>query len=352
MDHLTERHSRSTTILLLVMVHCSIFFEPARAALGINYGQLGSGLPPPEQAVLLVRSIGATRVKIFDANPTILRMFANTGIELTVMVKNEEISAVLNLDRALAWVKSNVVPYLPRTNITTIAIGNEVLSQKDASLTENLFPAMQTMYAALSELGLHKRIFVTTPHAYDVLGQSYPPSAGAFRQDLQQIIGNMLDFHDTTGSPFWINAYPYFVYKSLPDKVDINYATFRQNPGIDDPAMKLHYDNLLFAQLDAVHAAIASLGYPPIPVHVAETGWPSQGGAGEIGSSLEYASSFNGNLKRLIDQGKTTPLRPNSELVAYIFALFNENMKPGPTIERNFGLFFPNGTAVYPLTPS
>ena len=32
-------------------------------------------------------------------------------------------------------------------------------------------------------------------------------------------------------------------------------------------------------------------------------------------------------------------MRPNTNLNIYVFALFNENMKPGPTYERNSDLF-------------
>ena len=51
----------------------------------------------------------------------------------------------------------------------------------------------------------------------------------------------------------------------------------------------------------------------------------------------------------MVAQNKVTPLRPNSDLDVYIFVLFNENMKPGPTSERNFGLFQPNGMPMYSI---
>ena len=40
---------------------------------------------------------------------------------------------------------------------------------------------------------------------------------------------------------------------------------------------------------------------------------------------------------------------PDSDLNIFVFALFNENLKPGPTSERNYGLFKPDGTPAYNL---
>lgn len=158
-----------------------------------------------------------------------------------------------------------------------------------------------------------------------------------------------MNFHVKTCSPFLINAYPFFAYKGNPKQVPLDYVLFQPNAGTVDPASNLHYDNMLFAQIDAVYAALASLGCKKLPVQISETGWPSRGDEDEVGATPENAKKYNANLMKLIAQKKGTPMRPNSDLNIYVFALFNENMKPGPTSERNYGLFKPDGTPAYSL---
>lgn len=271
------------------------------AAMGINYGQIANNLPSPENVVPLVKSIGASTVKLYDADPRVLKAFANTNVEFIVGLGNEYLTKVKDPASALTWVKTNVQAYLPATKITCIAVGNEVLTLNDTSLSNNLLPAMNSVHTALVNLNLDKQVTVTTAHQLGVLETSYPPSSGTFRRDLKGCIVQILDFHVKTGSSFLINAYPYFAYKNK------------------------------------------------LSVQISETGWPSKGDGDEAGATVENAKKYNGNLLKLISQKKGTPLKPNCELNVFVFALFNENMKPGPTSERNYGLFKPDGTPAYSL---
>ncbi|KAH6774007.1 Glycosyl hydrolase superfamily protein [Perilla frutescens var. hirtella] len=334
--------------LLLLLFSAALLF-PAAFALGINYGQIANNLPHPESAVALVKSTGATRVKLYDADPRVLKAFANTGVEFIVGLGNEYLARMRDPKQALAWVKSNVQCYLPATKISCIAIGNEVLTLNDSTLSANLLPAMESIHTALVSLSLDKQVAVTTAHNLAVLDVSYPPSAGSFRRDLAPKLSCILDFHSKVGSPFLINAYPYFAYKANPKQVSLDFVLFGPGSGVVDQGSGLRYDNMFHAQVDAAYAAMEKLGYKNVCLQISETGWPSKGDADEAGATPENAKKYNGNLLKLISEKKGTPMRPNSDLNVHVFALFNENEKPGPTSERNFGLFKPDGTPVYNL---
>ncbi|CAA3027141.1 Glucan endo-1,3-beta-glucosidase 14 [Olea europaea subsp. europaea] len=250
---------------------------------------------------------------------------------------------------AQTWIRQHVQPYISQTKITCITVGNEILTSNDAQMMSNLLPAMQTMYNSLSNLGLSKEVYVTTAHSIGILGNSFPPSAGAFRQDLANYIQRILDFHSQTGSPFLINAYPFFAYKDNPGHVSLEYVLFEPNPGMRDPGTNLNYDNMLYAQIDAVYTAIKAMGHTDIQVKVSETGWPSKGDPNEVGASTDNARLYNTNMLNRIQQHQGTPAKPSVAVDIYVFALFNENLKPGPSSERNYGLYYPNGTLVYDI---
>lgn len=314
---------------------------------GINYGQLGDNLPTPGRVIQLLKSYRITKARIYDTNPQILTAFANSGVELIVTVENENLGNLMDPQQALQWVNSRVKPYFPATRITGIAVGNEVFTGDDISLMSKAVPAMISIHSALVSLGLDQYIHVSTPSSLAVLAQSFPPSAGSFRPELAGIMPKLLQFLASTKSPFWIDAYPYFAYKGDPTKVSLDYVLFNPNVGMVDPSTKLHYDNMLYAQVDAVIFALAKMGFGGLEVRVSETGWPSKGDEDEMGATVKNAATYNRNLLRRQMASEGTPLRPNMGLDIYLFALFNEDLKPGPSSERNYGLFQPDESMVY-----
>ncbi|KAJ1689238.1 hypothetical protein LUZ63_013393 [Rhynchospora breviuscula] len=329
--------------------HCS---ATPTALVGINYGRVGNNLPPPSAVPPMLASLGIGRVRLYDTDPAVLRAFANTGVELVVGLTDRCVEGVTTPDGAMAWIKGNIQPYVPATKIAMITVGNEVLTGNNTGLARLLLPAMQSLHDALATCGL-STISVTTAHSLAILATSYPPSTTYFRKDLLPLICPILTFHAKTCSPFLINAYPYFAYAAQPNHVDIEYVLLEPNyGGILDNGTGLKYPNMLLAQVDAVYHAINAAGgdsAKTIEVRISETGWPSAGDSSEPGASSENAAKYNSNVMRLIAQNKGTPLRPGVTLRAYVFAMFNENQKDGPTSERNYGLFKPDGTPAYPL---
>ncbi|EHA8592163.1 glucan endo-1,3-beta-glucosidase 11 [Cocos nucifera] len=300
----------------------------------------------------LVSSIGIGRVRLYDADPASIRAFANTGIELVVGLPDRYLPKVAtDAGEALAWVRSNIQPYLPETKIAFLTVSNEVLTSNNTALPTFLLPAMENLHSAIASLGLDRQIAVTATHSLAILADSYPPSTGAFRRDLLRLISPILAFHARTGSPFFVNAYPYFAYKNDPSGVALDYALLQPGAApVADQVSEIRYSNLLHAQVDAIYHAIAAAGTTKgIEVTVSETGWPSAGDADEAGATTENAAKYNGNLMKLVAEGKGTPLMPKVPLRVYVFALFNENLKPGPTSERNYGLFKADGTPAYQL---
>lgn len=304
-------------------------------------------MPQPEKVLELLSTLKITKTRIYDTNPQILKAFANSNVEIIVTIENQILNQLNDPQQALQWVNTNIKPYLPDTKITGIQVGNEVFTELDTTLIQYLVPAVINIYNALVQLGLDTNIHVSTPSSLEVLEESYPPSAGSFRSEISEIMKEFLNFLSKTKSPFWVNAYPYFAYKNNPNQISLDYVLFNPNQGMVDPNTNLHYDNMLYAMVDAVTFAIAKLGFNGIEVRVSETGWPSKGDSDEIGASLKNAEIYNKNLLRRQMKNEGTPLNPRMRLESYLFALFNENMKNGPTSERSYGLFEPDESMAY-----
>uniref|UniRef100_A0ACD5TFV6 Uncharacterized protein n=2 Tax=Avena sativa TaxID=4498 RepID=A0ACD5TFV6_AVESA len=340
---------RLSCLLLALLSPANGIVSAATAPLkfGINYGQIANNLPPPTQVSGILQSLNVNRVKLYDADPAVLTAFAGTGVEF--IVSGGDLATMSDASNARAWVAQNVQPFLPATRITCIIVGNEVLSGGDTASMQSLLPAMQAVHQALVDLGLDSQVSVSTSQSVNVLASSYPPSSGVFREELAQYMEPLLDFHARVGSPFLINAYPFFAYKASPATVSLPYVLFEPNPGVHDPGTSLTYDNMLYAQIDAVYAAMEAMGHADVEVRISETGWPSGGDADEVGATVQNAAAYNRNLMKRVAAGQGTPRKPDVPVDVLVFALFNENMKPGQASERNYGLFYPNGTSVYDL---
>ncbi|KAH7314616.1 hypothetical protein KP509_21G010800 [Ceratopteris richardii] len=246
---------------------------------------------------------------------------------------------------AMQWVKDNVVPYVPATKIVAIAAGNEVVGTHDKALIGHMVPAMQNLHEALSSLNLTAPIQVSSPFSLGILHSSVPPSSATFKKP--SLMAPFLSFLATTGSPFMANVYPFFAYTADPSPFTLDYALFNSSVGYTDPLTNLHYTGMFDAQLDAVYAAMAHMNFTNISIMVSETGWPSAGDPSQVGVNALNAQTYVNNLIKHVLSDKGTPLRPHQPLDAYIFSLFNEDLKPGPTSERHYGLFRTDFSPVY-----
>ncbi|KAG7637550.1 putative glucan endo-1,3-beta-D-glucosidase [Arabidopsis thaliana] len=317
---------------------------------GINYGRIADNIPSPEKVVLLLKQAKIRNVRIYDVDHTVLEAFSGTGLDLVVGLPNgflKEMSS--NADHAFTWVKENIQSFLPKTRIRGIAIGNEVLGGGDSELAGALLGAAKNVYNALKKMNLEDTVQITTAHSQAVFSDSYPPSSCVFKENVVQFMKPLLEFFQQIGSPFCLNAYPFLAYTYNPKEIDINYALFKPTEGIYDPKTDLHYDNMLDAQIDAAYMALQDAGFKKMEVMITETGWASKGDSDEPAATPENARTYNYNLRKRLAKKKGTPLRPKTVLKAYIFALFNENSKPGKSSETHFGLFKPDGTISYDI---
>ena len=99
--------------------------------------------------------------------------------------------------------------------------------------------------------------------------------------------------------------------------------------------------------MDAIRSALDSIGFKGVEIVVAETGWPYKGDDNEVGPSVQNAKAYNGNLIAHLRSMVGTPLMPGKSVDTYLFALYDENLKPGPGSERAFGIFKPDLTMNY-----
>ncbi|KAJ9537262.1 hypothetical protein OSB04_029995 [Centaurea solstitialis] len=281
-------------------------------------------------------------MRIYDPNQATLRALQGTNIELILDVPNDALQSLNDQTAANNWVRNNIQNY-PSVRFKYIAVGNEVNPRTESGRYANfVLPAMRNLHSAIRAAGLGNQIKVSTATYTGLLATSYPPSNGAFHDNVRGFIEPIVRFLAQNNLPMLANIYPYFGYLGDPNG-NLPYALFTaQGPVVNDNGRQ--YSNLFTAMLDAHYAAQARFGGENVEIVVSESGWPS---AGDRGATLENARTYNNNLIRYVKGTTGTPRKPGRSIETYIFAMFDENRKSGAETEKHFGLFSPNRQPKY-----
>ncbi|XP_052197214.1 glucan endo-1,3-beta-glucosidase 8-like [Diospyros lotus] len=343
--------ARASAILLWV---CSTVFLLAAAtnvveALGVNWGSQCTHPLPPDIVVQMLKDNGVHKVKLFDADPWIVRAFAGTGIEVVVGIPNEALDKISkDYDKAVDWVKRNITKHMydGGVNIKMVAVGNEpFLTSYNGSYVKTTLPAMKNVQRALKEAG-HSQIKVTTPMNADVYHSSSGlPSNGDFRADVKSEMVDIVKWLDDQNSFFLVNIYPFLsLYQNKHFPIEYAFFDGRSKPIVDKGNA---YENMFDANLDTLAWSMAKAGAPNLGIMVGEAGWPTDG---DINANVSMAERFYQGFLKKMAANKGTPLRPG-HLEVYLFALMDEDQKsvaPGG-FERHWGIFRYDGQPKFPI---
>nr|TKR85347.1 hypothetical protein D5086_0000248710 [Populus alba] len=244
-----------TVAFLLLSSLQTVKIANSQSFIGINYGQVADNLPPPPSTAKLLQSTSIQKVRLYGSDPAIIKAFANTGIGIAIGTANGDIPGLASDPNfAKSWINKNVLPFYPASNITLITVGNEVMTSNDQNLMNKLLPAMQNVQNALNDASLGDKIKVSTVHSMGVLKQSEPPSSGSFDPSYGDLMKGLLEFNSANGSPFAINPYPYFAYRSDTRPETLAFCLFQPNAGRMDGNTKIKYMNMFDAQTESLEA--------------------------------------------------------------------------------------------------
>ncbi|WZZ17775.1 hypothetical protein YC2023_110864 [Brassica napus] len=326
----------SPMLLILLSLLMASFFDTTSAQIGVCYGRLGNPRPSPSDVVALYKHRNIQRMRIYDPDHDTLNALRNSNIELILDVPKSDLERIASSQaEADTWIRNNVKNY-EGVRFRYITVGNEVEPSEPAARA--LFQAMKNIDNAVSRAGLG--IKVSTAIDMGATMDTYPPSHGRFRDGYINFLQPVIGFLVSTQSPLLLNSYPYFSYKDDMKDIPLEYALFKPTPPVIDGQYTYH--NLFDAQLDAVYAALEKSGGGSLEVVVSESGWPTQGGPG---TSVENAMTYVNNLIQHVKSG--TPRKPGKAIETYIFAMFDENQKGPPELEKFWGMFLPNQQPKY-----
>ncbi|KAK4389072.1 Glucan endo-1,3-beta-glucosidase 5 [Sesamum angolense] len=376
-------------------------------SIGANWGTQATHPLHPSIIVKLLKDNGIQKVKLFDAEATVLNALSGSGIEVMVGIPNDMLSTLANsVDAAEKWVERNVSAHVSSNSVDirivffansvflayidsyqpivviifsselrrdscyckmsmfarificmiknssklplrwSSVIGNEpFLSTYNGTFQATTLPALQNIQAALIKAGLGNRVKVTVPLNADVYQSSTEqPSTGDFRSNIHDLMVQIVSFLSLNGAPFTVNIYPFISLYNDPN-FPVDYAFFDgySSPIVDNGRT---YTNVFDANYDTLFWALQKNGFGNMTIIVGEIGWPTDG---DRNANIGYAQRFNQGFMSHMNVG--TPMRPGP-VDAYLFSLIDEDAKsiqPG-NFERHWGIFNYDGTPKYNLS--
>jgi exo-beta-1,3-glucanase (GH17 family) len=324
--------------------------SPFSSIVGVNYSrQYASNPLPPAQAMQQIKQ-SFNMVKLFKFEADVVQAAVANGLEIALGTLNGQLAEFAagtpSACSACDTYAATIAPY--KNNIKVIIIANEPFTTAGVDPAQ-LVPAMRNLSAALKRMNPPLDIPITTVLAFNTLGVSYPPDAGAFRPEFVANMSALFAYLGEAGNAnfIFLNVYPYFAIKDNPIDIRLGYALFTQPVG--------GFANLFAAQYTAFRAAMGRLNPPAtIPVLIGETGWASAGSSVTIGPSdspvppctdrlIAAACNEGVYVQGFIDWAKAqTP-----PLTSFLFEMYDENLKPGSTDEPHFGLYTERGAGKF-----
>lgn len=78
-------------ILLFFLLAVSVVSADEAAFIGVNLGTDVSDMPSPTQVVALLKAQNIRHIRLYDADRAMLLALANTGIQVTISVPNDQL---------------------------------------------------------------------------------------------------------------------------------------------------------------------------------------------------------------------------------------------------------------------
>ncbi|KAJ0979297.1 hypothetical protein J5N97_014771 [Dioscorea zingiberensis] len=347
---LSDHRSVIVVLLLLALPPPWLCFV---SSVGVNWGTSSSHPLPPAKVVQgLLRANNISRVKLSDANSSVLESLSGTGISVVVSIPNEMLKSLSSSKKAAqSWVHDNITRYIPATGggvrIEYIAVGDEpFLLNYGQQFQSFVVGAATNIHLALTAAKLSTKVKVIVPCSSDVyLSDSNLPSEGHFRPDLNKTMTDLLSFLGKNGSPFVVDINPFSSLQKNKN-LSMDYVLFQPKAHpVKDGHVKYH--NSFDASIDTLITSLTKSGFGNMDIIVGRIGWPTDGA---VNATPSVAQTFMKGLIDHLQSNAGTPLRPKKPPIeTFLFSLLDEDQRSiaSGNFERHWGIFTFDGQAKY-----